>query len=76
MRLFPALSRAVSTSVCAPSLLTVMEEHEPSVVPSKVQVKLANPEVASEAVPVKEIGLIYQLFDPVVPLNVPVILGI
>ena len=61
--------------MCAPSLLTVMELQEPSEVPSSVQVKLANPEVASEAAPLKETGLRYQPFNPVVPLNVPVIFG-
>ena len=75
VRVFPALSRAMSTSVCPPSLLTVMELHEPSVIPSSVQVKLANPEVASEALPLKETGVRYQPFDPAVPLNVPVIVG-
>ena len=75
MRLFPALSRAFNTSVCAPSLLMVMELHEPSATPSKVQVKLASPEVESEAVPLKVIGLRYQPFVPDVPLNVPVMLG-
>ena len=75
MRMLPALSRAVSTTVCMPSLLTVMEAHEPSETPSRVQVKLASPEVESEAEPLKETGLRYQPFEPVVPLNAPVMVG-
>ena len=75
MRTFPALSLAVSTSVCAPSPVRVMDVQEPSAVPSKVQVKLARPDVASEAEPLKEIELKYHPFEPDVPLNVPAILG-
>ena len=71
----PALSRAVKTTVCRPSLLTFMELQEPSAIPSSVQVKLASPEVASEALPVKETGVIYQPFDPRLPVKAPVILG-
>ena len=58
-----------------PSLLTVMDVQEPSAVPSKEHVKLASPDVMSNAFPLKEMGLRYQPFDPDVPVNVPVILG-
>jgi hypothetical protein len=52
-----------------------MEVQEPSAAPSKVQVKLASPDVVSAAEPVKEIGLIYQPFVPAVPLKAPLITG-
>ena len=52
-----------------------MTLQEPSVAPSRLHVKLANPEVESDAEPLKEIGLTYQLFEPAVPLNVPVMMG-
>src|SRR6266498_3020012 len=75
VRIFPALSLAVSTSICAPSPLIVIDEQEPSAAPSNVHVKLARPDVTSEAEPLKEIGLKYHPFEPDVPLNVPAILG-
>ena len=58
-----------------PAVLTVMELQDGNPILSRVQVKLARPEVASDAEPLKETGLRYQPFAPVVPENVPVILG-
>src|SRR5215207_5038547 len=52
-----------------------MDVHKPSTTPSSAQVKLAKPEVVSEAIPLKLTGLTYQPLEPDVPLNVPVILG-
>ena len=43
--------------------------------PSKEQVKLASPDAASEADPLKETELVYQPFEPAVPLNVPEMFG-
>src|SRR6185503_4061350 len=40
LRILPALSRALSTRVCIPSLLTVIVLHDGSATPSKVQAKL------------------------------------
>ena len=54
-------------------ILIVLQE--PNGTPSNVQVKLANPEVASAANPLKVTGVRYQPFDPVVPLNVPAKFG-
>src|SRR5215208_5481999 len=75
MRVFPALSRALSTSVCAPSPFTVIEEHDPSGLPSSVHVKLVSPDVVSEAEPLKLIESRYQPFRPAMPLQAPVIFG-
>jgi hypothetical protein len=52
-----------------------MELQDPSAVPSRVQVKLANPEVASNAELVRVTGPRYHVFCPAMPLRLAVIFG-
>src|SRR5829696_6834352 len=53
----------------------VMLLQESSATLLSVQVKLARPDVASEAELLSVTGLRYQLFCPIVPLKVPLIVG-
>ena len=53
---FPALSWAVNESVCEPSLLIMIELHEPIVEPSRVQVRLAKPEVVRHRTEIPAVG--------------------
>src|SRR5687768_4567744 len=76
LRVLPALSRAVNTRLCMPSLLTVIVLQDGSATPSRVHLKLAKPEVASVAEPLNEAGETYQLFAPDMPVKAPVMLGI
>ena len=48
---------------------------EPSAVPSRVQVKLAKPDVVSEAVLLRLTELRYHPFKPAVPAKLAVIVG-
>src|SRR5690349_14009961 len=75
VRVLPALSRAIRTVVWSPSPLTVMVLQEPSAMASRVHVKLARPEVASEAELLRVIGPRYQPFSPAVPLRLALIVG-
>ena len=53
----------------------MIELQATSPVPSRLQVKLANPDVASEAELINVTGLRYHPFKPVVPVMFDVMLG-